>query len=382
MSRMNKIICPHCGEEFEPSEALQHEVLEKVRAEEKERTKKEVERVKKDTLEKSSIEIKDLQKQNEEQSKKIQEFREEELKLREQKRLLEEKEKDLEIKVEREVDKKSKEVEEKIEEKYKIREKDKDLQIDKLKNMLEEASRKAPSTSQQIQGESLEIELENRLKSAFPNDEIVEVGKGVRGGDIIQSVRNSYGKTAGKILWETKRATWTPGWLPKLREDSRKTGASLSILVSESLPKEITTFKYLERVIVTSFQYAIPLATILRLNLMQIAAAKSSLVNKDQKLEMLFTYLLGDAFRHRFEAYAEGIVEMQKDLETEKRSSQKLWKRRETQINRSLENISNIWGELQGIIGTNSLPDIKILSLESGDVNNQHDNEAGEQIEE
>jgi hypothetical protein len=98
---------------------------------------------------------------------------------------------------------------------------------------------------------------------------------------------------------------------------------------------------------------------------MQIAAAKNAAANKDEKLEILYQYLQSDAFRHRFEAYAEGIIEMKNDLDTEKRSMQRVWKKREMQIAKTESNIVNLWGELQGIMGT-SLPDIKTLSLPDG----------------
>ena len=42
------------------------------------------------------------------------------------------------------------------------------------------------------------------------------------------------------------------------------------------------------------------------------------------------------------------------------------WKRRETQIVRTINNVSKMYGELQGIMGS-ALPDIKILQLESGE---------------
>ena len=56
---------------------------------------------------------------------------------------------------------------------------------------------------------------------------------------------------------------------------------------------------------------------------------------------------------------------MQDDLLTEKRSAERLWKKREMQITRTINNMSKMYGELQGIMGS-ALPDIKKLSLPSG----------------
>jgi len=67
---------------------------------------------------------------------------------------------------------------------------------------LEEAQRKAKQGSQQTQGEVLELDLEETLRSTFPSDEIEPVGKGVRGADIRQIVKSPKGYVCGVILWE------------------------------------------------------------------------------------------------------------------------------------------------------------------------------------
>ena len=98
----------------------------------------------------------------------------------------------------------------------------------------------------------------------------------------------------------------------------------------------------------------------------QIAVAKQTTANKDENLELLFEYFQSEAFRHRFEAFAEGITQMQIDLDFEKRSMERVWKKRDIQIKRMVLNASRMYGELQGIMG-NTLPDIKVLTLSEGD---------------
>ena len=71
-------------------------------------------------------------------------------------------------------------------------------------------------------------------------------------------------------------------------------------------------------------------------------------------------------FRHHIEALVESSVADQQDLETEKRSMQRVWKKREMQIQRTIDSLSNMYGELQSMMGS-SLPDIKSLSLPSGE---------------
>ncbi|MGQ3505063.1 DUF2130 domain-containing protein, partial [Enterococcus faecalis] len=81
------------------------------------------------------------------------------------------------------------------------------------------------------QGEVLELELEALLKSRFPMDVIEPVGKGELGADMIQQVNGPLGQPAGIILWETKRTkAWSDGWLAKLRDDQRRSGADFALI--------------------------------------------------------------------------------------------------------------------------------------------------------
>ena len=97
---------------------------------------------------------------------------------------------------------------------------------------------------------------------------------------------------------------------------------------------------------------------------MQTAAAKSAAESKDETLEMVYQYLQSDAFRHRIEGYVESISTMRIDLDSEKRSMERIWKRREMQIVKAESSISKLAGELEGIMGS-SFPTIKQLSLDS-----------------
>ncbi|MCL4360082.1 DUF2130 domain-containing protein [Patescibacteria group bacterium] len=375
---LTHVTCTYCGKEIEITEALMHDMKEDLlrdvagqhakeladaRKAAEEQAKQKAAALAELTLKDKENEMAELRSRNKELSgqlldlnKLLRELRDknDKTELENQKRLSEE------------IDKARSELTKTLQEKAEFQILELKKQLTDTQKALAEANLKAQQKSQQLQGEVLELDLEAKLRSAFPHDEITPIAKGAQGGDVLETVRNSYGQTAGSILWETKRAKWSPSWLPKLREDGRKADASLSVLVSETLPRDIDTFGFIDNVLVTDIHYALPLATILRRSIMLTAAAKSTAANKDEKLEKLYGYLQSDTFRHRFEAYVEGIVAMQQDLETEKRSVQRLWKKRELDITRTLENIANMYGELQGIMGA-SLPDIKLLSLPDGE---------------
>ena len=384
----NTLTCPNCKKNIELSEALLHEfqeefeikhkkdmseavklAQEKAEKDFKEKNAQDLEKFKKEFEQKQSDEIEKLKKQNEAASDAL---KKRELMAIEEKRKIEEERKNLELTIARKTEEERAKWEERIskekEEEYRFKEKEKEMQIDNLKRMLEEANRKASGVSQQVQGEVLEVDLEEQLRVNFPTDIIEGIAKGTKGGDILQTVRNSQGKVAGIILWETKRAKWTPSWLAKLREDTRKVNASSAILVTEDLPKEIESFGPVDGVVVTSYKYILPLAVIVRRGIMATAAAKSAAENKDENLEMVYNYLQSDAFKHRIEGYVESITSMKTDLDYEKRAMERIWKKREMQIVKAESSMSKLTGELEGLMGS-SFPTIKNLSLDSGDDN-------------
>lgn len=379
----NKFKCKKCGAEIEVTEAIRHEIEESLIRSIESKHKDELEEVVKKTEEKAALkaqqaienQLKDLRKENEEERERNKELNKKIGDLLEELRGLRRKDQDRDT----EMKKKIMDMEEKIRlEVSKSADEKSNLKVAELEKKLTDtekaliaAQNKTRQGSQQLQGEVLELDLEERLKNTFNNDEIEPVGKGVSGADVIQKVKNNQGRIAGIILWETKRAKWSPSWLPKLREDARKANASVAVLLSEALPKEISSFEFTDGVLVTSYSYAMPLVVMLRRQLMQLAAAKSAAVNKDQTLEKLYNFFQSDAFRHRFEAYVEGVVEMQQNLESEKRSITTIWKKREGQINKSLDNLTGLYGDLQGIMGK-SLPDIKLLSLPAGSDENRN----------
>lgn len=209
----------------------------------------------------------------------------------------------------------------------------------------------------------MEIELEDLLRRQFLYDEIIPVPKGVHGGDVLHHVRDSGGYPCGTILWESKRTkAWSDGWLPKLRDDQRAAKAQLAILATVEMPKGVTTFTTIDGVWVTSRPCLLGLAAALRTGLIEIAAAKRTLDGRQSKMEVLYNYLSGPEFRHRVEGIVEAFVTLRQDLEAEKRATQRLWAKREKQLERAVMNTAGMYGDLGGIIGA-SLPPIEKLEV-------------------
>lgn len=240
---------------------------------------------------------------------------------------------------------------------------EKDQQILTMKKTIDELSRKSDLGSQQLQGEVLELELEQLLETKFAHDEILPVPKGELGADIIHTVFSPSNLPSGKILWEMKRTkNWSDQWLAKLRDDQRSASAEIAIIVSQALPKGIETFDQIDGVWITAPRFTIPLAIALRQSLIEVANARSANIGQETKMELVYGYLTGPKFKHRIEAIVEKFSDMQNDLDRERKSMMRLWAKREAQIDGVISATVGLHGDLQGIAG-NAVLEIESLDL-------------------
>ena len=300
------------------------------------------------------------------------EARTRELALLQEKTALEEQRKNMELDYQRRLTGERQQLEQQLIEKYAgeadLKLKERDKQIEDLRKSLAEAKRKSEQGSMETQGEALELDLEANLNTHFPHDVIAPVPKGIRGADIIQTVHSANLPDCGAIIWETKNTkAWNSAWIDKLKDDQRAIGANLAVLVSSELPEGIRTFSQLDGVWVTSVAACIPLAMALRQQLLQVTFARSASEGKSEKMEMVYEYLSGDAFRHKVEAIVETFVGMQEQLNKEKRAYARLWKEREKQIERIIENTAGMYGDVRGLIGS-AVPEIQALTLEDDEL--------------
>lgn len=246
----------------------------------------------------------------------------------------------------------------KVEEEYHLKLLEKEKKISDAMHLVEEYKRKLEQGSQQLQGEVLELELESKIKSAFAYDDIQPVAKGIRGGDIVQTVRNRNAKECGKIIWELKRTkAFSREWIVKLKDDQRRLGADVAVLISNVLPSGVDRFGLYENVWVGDYEAIVGLATAIRANLIEVSSVKSSQVNKDEKLALLHNYIESVEFKHKVEGIVEAFTTMQSELEKEKNWFAKKWGRQEQAIRKALDQTHGMHGQLQGIMGK-ALPDI------------------------
>jgi hypothetical protein len=103
----------------------------------------------------------------------------------------------------------------------------------------------------------------------------------------------------------------------------------------------------------------------LRSQLIQAAGLRrASKGNHDEKMKLLYDYLSSTEFRHRIEAIVESFRAMQDDIEKERATMERHWAKREKQIRMVVQNVSGMYGDMQGIVGP-ALPNIRRLELPS-----------------
>lgn len=249
------------------------------------------------------------------------------------------------------------------EERNELKFKELQKQLEDQKKLTEEMKRKQEQGSMQMQGEVQELAIEEWLSAQFPLDSIEEIKKGARGGDCIQVVNTRSIQNCGKIYYESKRTKdFQPAWIEKFKADMRDKGADVGILVTEAMPSDMDRMGIRDGVWICSFPEFKGLCAVIRESVIQLRMAVSSQENKGDKMHMLYDFLTSNTFRMQIEAIVEGFTQMKNDLESEKRSMQRIWKQREKQIDKVVTNTIDMYGSIKGIAG-NAIQSVKALEL-------------------
>ncbi|BAV05607.1 hypothetical protein SAMN05421788_108248 [Filimonas lacunae] len=398
------VTCPSCGNSFDPGESIKDQVQKDLRLKmvdwqkmkDDEFRKKEIdfqktlqqqqeesgkllqaektklqqelqESIRKSMAADYENQLKMLQQNAQENAEKLKEARTKELEFLQKEQELKNREAELEIQLQKRMLEERTSLTEQIrkeetergalkETELQLRMRELEKQLEDQKKLAEEMKRKAEQGSMQLQGEVQELMLEEILKATFPFDEVKEVGKGVRGADCIQMVRNQFGQEAGKIIYESKRTKdFAADWIEKLKADMRSLGADVAVIVTQALPKDMDRFGEKDGVYICTFAEAKSMALVLRNAILKIADARKSQENKGDKMVLLYDYLTGNEFSEQWKAIREGFMSMRLSIQRERDAMEKLWKAREKQLEKVMLNAAHIRGSIEGIAGTDAV---------------------------
>jgi len=377
MALSTRIRCPKCGEDFEIGEAFLKQIKEEVLGEEREKQAQEIEKIKEEVKKQAEErlgrdyenligQLREEAKEERERNKKLlAELEDLTSQVRQLKRREEEKELEMKKRLVEEEEKIREEVRKKTLEEHELKDREKDEKLRAFERQVKELEAKIQQGSQQLQGEVLELELEEVLRREFPSDEIEEVKKGQRGADISQRVFDKKGRFCGLILWESKNAVWSEDWISKLKDDQRAVKADLAVLVVSQPPEWLNVFQYKDGVWLAVRKMTVPLAWALRFDLVRLTTERLANTGREKKSEILYNYINSQEFRSRVEAVIEGFVELQEEMERERRWFQTKWAREEKQLRKIIDHWQGMYGDLQGVVGK-SLPEIGSLRLGEG----------------
>ncbi|MGV3684812.1 MAG: DUF2130 domain-containing protein [Daejeonella sp.] len=308
-----------------------------------------------------------LQNSNKDNEEKLKLAREKELAFLQKEQELKNKEVEIEINFQRKLQEERLVIAEQIkkqeieknqvkETEHQLRIKEFEKQLEDQKKLVEEMRRKAEQGSMQLQGEVQELILEELLRNTFPFDEIGEVGKGVRGADCVQTVRNKFGQDCGRIIYESKRTKdFGNDWIDKLKKDMRGAGVDVAVIVTQCYPKGMDCFGEKDGVWICSFEEVKAVAYVLRDGIIKLSNASRSQENKGDKMHMLYDYLTGTEFSEQWKAIREGYMSMRLSIHKERDAMEKMWKMREKQLDKVLINASGIKGSIEGIAGADTI---------------------------
>ena len=366
------ITCPSCKTSFEMSDAIRHQIaneLQKAKTEQSATLRKEYDRVAEERVKQAVQNAVAQAKQTAEfETEKLRQLaalaKEGEKQLREQlKAQLEalsqanKAREDAELTARKNLLEKEKQIREeatqRASEDFNTKIREQEETINKLREQLTTAKQVAEQGSQQLQGEILELDIEQGLRAAFPYDGITEVRKGERGSDIRQVVNEPMYMNCGLILWECKNAkTYQASWLAKLKDEIMAEKAQMGVIVFNPTDGGGEDFKQLsDNIWLVKPRYAVMLATLLREVCTKVFIANRNAEGKDVKVEMIYNYLTGGEFSNRIRGIIESHDEMTKILAAEKTQTQKRWAAQQKVIDKSVLHLTGISGDLQGIAG-------------------------------
>ncbi len=254
-----------------------------------------------------------------------------------------------------------------IEEANNLKLKEKEEQMEQLKRSLEDAKRKADQGSMQTQGEALELAIESWLSFQFPFDTIEEVKKGAFGADCVQTIHTRELQNCGIICYESKNTkAWSDGWVTKLKQDMLKAGADIGVLVTSVYPNDMDRMGFVDGIWVCSLDEFRGSVSLLRESLIRVHKSVQKEENRGDKMVLLYNYLTGNEFQLQLKSIVDGFMQMQTELDKERRSLMAAWKRRQKLIDGVLQNTTEMYGSLQGIAGSGVLGHIEALELPEG----------------
>ncbi len=382
--RDRQVQCPECGAEFEVEailrENIESELRQTLTVEIRDRLKADLQaQIEQDVQEKlhqqmaslkakSKLEKEQMQEQLEEEKQRNQRFQTERAAFKQTERELQDLKEEMADRLEVARHEASRETKQQLKQQYQeqlSRElqkalADKDVELTEkaekerqLKLQLDELQQKLEQGSMQLQGEGLELAIEETLHKLFPRDYIAEIKKGAYGADLTQVVINPFGTSVGKIIYESKKQkSWKEEWIQKLRQDAIAEQADIKVIVTTALPENMKSFGQIDDIFICQYHELPVVVTLLREVLIQVHQEKNVQENMKTVQERIVDYIRGDEFMTVMTMVQQAYHAFSEDLRKEEEYMKKRWKARRDYLNRITTGMTSVLGSLAAIGGS------------------------------
>ena len=363
-NKKNTVECPECGEKFDIADRLRAhietevhgELTETIRSEEKEKFEKLLASQSEDDEEQRQA----LDEKVKDQRSELKELRKTKIKLKDLEETTELEIEEARAKAVRETKRNlNQELEETISERVKEENAKKELENEKLQEQLNRQNKKIEELETQrttshgeLEGEVLELVVEETLNQLFPRDSISEIKKGKYGADVLQNVFSDTGISAGKIIWECKKhKNWSKSWVTKLRQDAIDASADTMVIVSTTLPDGMASFGKVDDVFVCMYHEVPIVAELLRYAVLRVSQEKNREENMMTIQERVREYVSGPEFSMVMQGVMKAYEAFEDDIRTEEQYMKRKWKSRRGYLRNVIDSMTSMIGKLKHLGG-------------------------------
>jgi len=190
---------------------------------------------------------------------------------------------------------------------------------------LDEVEKQLKQKSVEVQGEVQEELLQDFLRNKFPQDDVIEIKKGAKGGDCILSINDKDKQNLAQIYFESKdHKSFKEEWISKLLKDMKDKSIDAGILVTKALPKDTCKFEgHLERhgkrIMIVPMEYRLiyTLVSSIRANLIEKFKSKKDF-DAPKEMKRLWDHITGPSFQLPVRNLYQTMQSMNKYIEKEK----------------------------------------------------------------
>jgi len=182
----------------------------------------------------------------------------------------------------------------------------------KLEEQLADMQRRLRAKTAHQLGEPAEVDLYEALVTAFPDDRVSRVVKGVRGPDVLVEVLH-HDASVGKIVLDSKNhARWSNKFTQKLRSDQLAEGADFAILSSSVFPANARQLHLQDNVIVADPARVVMLVHLLRKHIVDAFMQKLGSEARASKADAMYDFILSPGCDDLFDK----LLKLTRDLST------------------------------------------------------------------